>query len=158
MQGVRRQQYRRTRTLKVAYTHRLAEGDLADLDNVGSTAHQFQDWVDGKQHEARVVVVGERIFPVLIHAGSPAARIDWRTDYTALRYEPTELSDAVENGVRRYMETFGLVFAAFDFSVDASGQWFFFEANTAGQYGFLETNSGVTISETLTELLAGGVS
>ncbi len=143
-------------TLKVAYTHRLAESDLADLDNVGSTAHQFQDWVHGKRHEARVVVVGERMFPVLIHAGSPASRIDWRTDYTALRYELTELPGAVEIGVRRYMEVFGLVFAAFDFAVDDSGQWYFLEANTAGQYGFLETNSGAAISETLTELLAGG--
>lgn len=145
-------------TLKVAYTHRITEGDLTNLDNVGSTAHQFQDWVHGKQNEARVVVVGEQMFPVLIHAGSAAARIDWRTDYSALRYELIELPSVVENGVRRYMEVFGLVFAAFDFSVDNSGQWFFLEANTAGQYGFLESNSGAAISETLAELLAGGAS
>lgn len=145
-------------TLKVAYTHRLTEGDLTNLDNVGSTAHQFQDWVHGKQHEARVVVVGERMFPVLIHAGSPAARIDWRTDYRALRYELTELPSIVENGVRRYMEAFGLAFAAFDFSIDNSGQWFFLEANTAGQYGFLEANGGAAISRALTELLAGDAS
>lgn len=145
-------------TLKVAYTHRLTQGDLAHLDNVSSTAHQFQDWVDGKRHEARVVVVGARMFPVLIHAGSPTARIDWRTDYSALRYELAELPGAVENGVRRYMEAFGLVYAAFDFAVDYSGKWFFLEANTAGQYGFLETNSGVAISEALTKLLAGDAS
>jgi hypothetical protein len=75
-----------------------------------------------------------------------------------LQYELTELPSAVENGVRRYMEAFGLVYATFDFSIDASGQWFFLEANTAGQYGFLETNSGAPISEALTELLAGGAS
>ncbi|MGH3783339.1 MAG: hypothetical protein ACRDRO_22655, partial [Pseudonocardiaceae bacterium] len=85
-------------TTKVAYTHRLDDGDLADLGNVGSTAHQFQDWVHDKHHEARVVVVGDRVFPFLIHADSAAARIDWRTDYRALRYELAELPVSVENG------------------------------------------------------------
>jgi hypothetical protein len=37
----------------VAYTHRLTDDDLADLHTVSSTAHQFQDWVQGKHHEAR---------------------------------------------------------------------------------------------------------
>lgn len=145
-------------TLKVAYTHRLDDGDLTNLDTVASTAHQFQDWVRDKHHEARMIVVGDRIFPVLIYAGSAESRIDWRTDYTALRYELTELPVAVENGVRRYMAAFGLVYAAFDFAIDAAGQWFFLEANTAGQYGFLETNTGVPISTSLADLLAGGVS
>ncbi|MGH3827432.1 MAG: ATP-grasp ribosomal peptide maturase [Pseudonocardiaceae bacterium] len=145
-------------TLKVAYTHRLDDGDLTDLHNVSSTAHQFQDWVHNKHHEARVIVVGDRIFPVLIHAGSAASRIDWRTDYTALRYELTELPAAVENGVRLYMAAFGLAYAAFDFAIDAAGKWFFLEANTAGQYGFLETNTGAAINDALADLLAGGVS
>lgn len=110
-------------TLKVAYTHRLDDADLADLSNVGSTAHQFQDWVEDKHHEARVIVIGDRIFPVLIRAGSPSSRIDWRTDYSALRYELTELPLAVDNGVRRYMKTFGLTYAAFDFAIDSAGSW-----------------------------------
>ncbi|MDQ2879823.1 MAG: hypothetical protein M3Y48_00795, partial [Actinomycetota bacterium] len=61
--------------------------------------------------EARVVVVGDRVFPFLIHADSAAARIDWRTDYRALRYELAELPVSVENGVRCYMAAFGLVYA-----------------------------------------------
>lgn len=145
-------------TMKVAYTHRLTDDDLANLYNVASTAHQFQDWVEDKHHEARVIVVGDRMFPVLIHAGSPASRIDWRTDYPALRYELAELPVAVENGVRCYMAAFDLVYAAFDFAVDAADQWFFLEANTAGQYGFLETNTGAPISASLADLLAGGAS
>ena len=74
-------------TVNVAYTHLLRDADLADLNAVASTAHQFQDWVHDKHHEARVIVVGDRIFPVFIHAGSPASQVDWRTDYPALRYE-----------------------------------------------------------------------
>jgi ATP-grasp ribosomal peptide maturase len=143
---------------KIVYTHRLDEGDLADLHNVGSTAHQFQDWVHDKHHEARVIVVGDRIFPVLIHASSATSRIDWRTDYGALRYELAELPVSVENGVRCYMAAFGLAYAAFDFAIDATGKWFFLEANTAGQYGFLETHTGAAISNALADLLAGGAS
>jgi hypothetical protein len=56
--------------LKVAYTHRLDTNDLADLRGVASCAHQLQHWID-KTHEARVVIVGNRMFAVTIHAGSP---------------------------------------------------------------------------------------
>lgn len=145
-------------TTNVVYTHRLDNGDLTDLHNVGSTAHQFQDWAHDKHHEARVIVVGDRIFSVLIHADSATSRIDWRTDYGALRYELAELPDSVENGIRRYMAAFGLVYASFDFAIDSTDQWYFLEANTAGQYGFLETHTGAPIGNALTDLLAGGVS
>ena len=141
----------------MAYTHRLTDGDLANLDIVRSTAHQFQDWVPDKKRDARVIMVGGRIFPFLIHAGSPASRIDWRADYAALRYELTELPVIVENGVRGYMAALGLVYTAFDFAIDATDQWFFLEANTAGQYGFLEPNTGAPISASLADLLAGGL-
>lgn len=105
-------------TLKVAYTHRLDDGDLSDLGNVKTTAHQFQDRVHDKDCDARVIIVGDRIFPVLIQAGSTASRVDWRTDYAALQYELTEIPVAVEDGIRRYMAAFGLAYAAFDFAID----------------------------------------
>ena len=57
---------------------------LISEKQVDATA--VRDWVHDKHHEARVIVAGERIFPVLIHAGSAASRMDWRTDYPALRY------------------------------------------------------------------------
>ncbi|MGH3849623.1 MAG: ATP-grasp ribosomal peptide maturase, partial [Pseudonocardiaceae bacterium] len=145
-------------TLKVAYTHRLTGEDLSDLDAVGTTAHQFQDWVLDKHHEARVIVVGDRMFAVLIYAGSAASQVDWRTDYAALRYELTDLPLTVENGIRHYMTVFGLVYAAFDFAIDSTGRWVFLEANTAGQYGFLETKTGAAISDALADLLAAGPS
>jgi hypothetical protein len=56
------------------------------------------------------------------------------------------------------MTAFGLAYAAFGFAIDATGKWFFLEANTAGQYGFLESNTGAPISASLADLLAGGAS
>lgn len=92
------------------------------------------------------VLVRQHPLPVLIHASSAASQVDWRTDYTALQYELTGLPVTVEDGIRRYMAAFGLVYAAFDFAIDTAEKWFFLEANTAGQYGFLETNTGAPIS------------
>lgn len=99
----------------------------------------------------------KRIFPVLIHASSAASRVDWRAEYAALQYEMTELPAEVENGIRRYLTSFGLSYAAFDFAIDSSEKWVFLEANTAGQYGFLETNTGAPISDSLADLLAEGI-
>ncbi|MGH3999617.1 MAG: MvdC/MvdD family ATP grasp protein, partial [Pseudonocardiaceae bacterium] len=43
------------------------------------TAHHEVDLCD-----VRSVVVGNEVFAVAIHAGSEAARVDWRSDYPAL--------------------------------------------------------------------------
>ena len=62
----------------------------------------------------------------------------------------------MNDGIQRYMKAFGLVYAAFDFAIDADGKWVFLEANTAGQYGFLETHTGAPISDAMADLLAEG--
>lgn len=48
--------------------------------------HLVQEWVP-KHHDVRVTVVGGQVFAVAIHAGSPAAMVDFRADYAALEYE-----------------------------------------------------------------------
>lgn len=57
---------------KFGWTRRLTANDLADLGGIDVTAHQVQDWVD-KAHEARVILVGEQLFAVAIHAGAGRA-------------------------------------------------------------------------------------
>ncbi len=138
--------------LKAAYTRRLSDDDLAALDGVASTATQLQRWVD-KAYEARVVVVGERLFTITITADSPAARVDWRADFAALRYQHIDTPAEIAGPLRRYMHTLGLVYAAVDFAIDADGRWHFLEANTSGQYGWLETQTGAPITHALADLL-----
>jgi hypothetical protein len=78
--------------------------DPADLDDsVRLCTHMFQEWID-KAHEVRLTVVGGRFFPVEIHAGSPAARLDWRTAYESLTYKPTSIPDTVRERVRAFMD------------------------------------------------------
>ncbi|MDI3423734.1 ATP-grasp ribosomal peptide maturase [Streptomyces luteolus] len=131
--------------------------DPAELDDsVRLCAHLFQEWID-KAHEVRLTVVGGRFFAVEIHAGSAETRIDWRTDYDSLTYEPTTVPDRVRHAVTAFMRHFGLVFGAFDFIVTPSGRWRFLEVNPNGQWSWIEHRTGVPISHAIAELLEKGM-
>jgi ATP-grasp ribosomal peptide maturase len=122
---------------RIAYTERLHPSDLDDLRGIEVTAHQFQHWVGPKSYEARMVVVGSRVFTVAIHAQTDATGVDWRRDYTALCYEIIDPPEHVLAGVHALMKRFGLVYGALDFVITAEG-WTFLEINAGGQYGWLE--------------------
>ena len=139
----------------MAYTHRLSQDDLTDLRGVGVTAHLLQWWIE-KSHEARVVVVGRRVFAIAIYANSATGRVDWRADFPALSYEIIDPPPAVQTGVTTYLKLLGLAFAAFDFAIDQSGTWWFLESNSSGQYGWLEDATGAPISQAIADLLTEG--
>jgi len=138
---------------KVGHTHLLTAADLADLRGFDTTAHQLQRFVD-KRYDLRVVMVGERLFPVAIHPTSAAARVDFRSDYRALRHAVVDLPPTVQSGIRALMAELGLVFGCLDFVVDQSGGHHYLEVNPTGQFGWLEALVGVPITEALAELLA----
>lgn len=131
----------------------LVTSDCIDDAAVGHTAHTFQQWID-KAFDARVTVVGDRCFGVAIHAANELARIDWRADYDALTYSTVEVPADVQAGVGRYLSRFGLLFAAFDFSVAQDGTWWFLEANPNGLWAWLEETVGVPVAAAIAELLA----
>lgn len=146
-------------TYKMGWTRKLSADDLTDLRGIDATAHLVQDWVE-KAWECRAVVVGDEVFAVAIHAGSEAARIDWRSDYPALSYELIDLPPDVEKSLRAIMDELGLVYGAFDLSVSKDGGsegFWFLEINPGGQYGFLEGATGIPITDSLVRFLAKGV-
>jgi ATP-grasp ribosomal peptide maturase len=127
----------------------------AEIDDaLAGTAHLFQERVP-KAYEVRLTVIGEQMFPVAIHAGSEAARLDWRTDYASLTYEPVELPVDVEKGVRLLMDELGLFFGALDFAVTPDGRWVFFEVNPNGQWHWLAVKAGVPMVEAMADALQG---
>ena len=138
---------------RIAYTRLLESSDLADLSGVETTAHLFQEWVE-KSFEVRLIAVGTALFTVAIHARSAAARIDWRSDYRALSYSVIDPPADIVTSVGRFLDTFGLTFAAFDFAVTPGGVWRFLEANPAGQFGWLEEGEGLPISAAIADMLA----
>jgi ATP-grasp ribosomal peptide maturase len=138
---------------KTTFTHRLDDTDIPDLRGVEYTAHQFQRWVP-KAFEARLFVIGDRVFAAAIHAGNDASYVDWRNDYSALRYEPIEPPVHVAAGVISYCAELELTYGAFDFVIAPDGDWAFLECNPGGQYSWIEDAISAPITETIADLLS----
>jgi len=146
---------------RAMYTHLLTDAELVDPQGVEATAHLFQRYIDAKAYELRLTVVGRgddaRLFPVAIHAGSTASRIDFRADYDSLAYSVAEVPSEVASGVRAFMQTFGTTLGHFDFCVDDAGHHWFLECNgSGGQYQFAEKATGLPITEAIADLLEKG--
>lgn len=141
--------------LQMAYTRRIELAELDDLAGVNTTLHFFQPFLS-KLFEVRVTVVGDKVFGAAIHAGSDAARVDFRSDYDGLDYSVIEPPESVTMGMLKFMKTFELSFGAFDFAVTQDQKWIMFECNPFGAYGWLEETLELPITSALAELLAKG--
>jgi ATP-grasp ribosomal peptide maturase len=140
---------------QMAYTQRIDPSELDDLAGVETTLHFFEPFVR-KEYEARITVVGDQVFGATIHAGSEAARVDWRADYDTLDYSVVEPPEAVTAGMLAFLRAFGLSFGAFDFAITPTGEWIMFKCNPAGQYGWLEERLDLPITEAVADLLTYG--
>jgi hypothetical protein len=96
-----------------------------------------------------VTVIGDRIFCVRIDSGP----LDWRTDYSRLAYSVVQPPGGIAEALRRYLDRFGLVFGAFDFTVGRDGAWWFFECNPSGQWAWLEPETGLPLVAAMADLL-----
>jgi ATP-grasp ribosomal peptide maturase len=129
-----------------------------DLDeSVAATATLLQRYVD-KAFDVRLTVIGERMFPVAIHAGSPSARLDWRTDYSSLAYDADiAMPPGVTAGVPALMRELGLYFGALDFAVHPDGSWWFLEINANGNWHWLVKSAGVPLVQAMADALQEGL-
>ncbi|MBV8539046.1 MAG: ATP-grasp ribosomal peptide maturase [Pseudonocardiales bacterium] len=141
--------------VQVAYTRRLTDADLTGTVGVAATATTLQRFVP-KAFDVRLTVIGQDLFPVAIHADSEDARVDWRCDPAALRYELVAVPDPVAEAIGRYMKRTNLVYAGFDFVVTPAGEWVMLEANTGPQIGWLEAATGAPLTDAMATLLAKG--
>lgn len=143
---------------RVAHT-RLLDDDLADLNGIDLTCHLLQQYID-KRFDARCIVIGSLVFTVAIHAHSPDAKVDFRSDYSSLTYEVVDPPQHVLDGIRAYTKALGVTYACFDFAVgpgpEGQDTFWFMEANCRGQYGWLEQQVSLPISAAIAELLIEG--
>lgn len=77
----------------------------------------------------------------------------WRADYDSLRYEATDVPEAVRRGVLALMGALGLRFGALDFLVDLQGTHHFLEVNPNGQWGWIEVATGMPIAAAIADAL-----
>ncbi|WP_320775800.1 hypothetical protein [Streptomyces sp. CRN 30] len=121
-------------------------------DGIARTVHLFQRRVD-KVADIRLTAVGDRLFAVRID-GSPG--LDWRRHYDGLAYTLLDTPPGVAEAVRGYLASFGLVYGAFDFGLDASGRWHrwhFYECNPNGQFAWFPPAITGRITAAITDQL-----
>jgi len=138
---------------RLVYANRVTADD--STDTVSTTAHLFQAWVD-KAFEVRLTVVDDDFFAVRIDAESPAAALDWRTDYDNLTYSVVDVPDAVRHRVSGLLDMMLLRFAAVDLVVTPSGEWVFLETNPNGQWAWLQDATGAPITAAIADALTKG--
>ncbi|MDJ0344216.1 hypothetical protein QMK19_28835 [Streptomyces sp. H10-C2] len=141
-----------TGQVETMYTRRV---DLDELDGIETSAHLFQEEVQDKAYEVRVIVIGGACHGVRIDAGSTAAGLDWRTDYDALTYSSVAVPCSVAAAIRTYMKWMGLTYAAHDFVVRTDGRWTFYEANPSGQFAWLNEKVEFPLADTIADTLKG---
>lgn len=90
--------------------------------------------------------------PITVDGGE---LLDWRADYTTLRYEPVSLPESVELALLKMTDHLGLAFAAADFVVTADNTHYFVDLNPSGQWGWIEDATALPIADAIAALLAG---
>ena len=142
---------------KVVFTNPVSAADLADLDGLDLCPMTFQEEIP-KALELRATIVGRRVFTAAIDSQrSEAARHDWRRDGLGLLtdWQPYELPAAVEAGLLRMMDAFGLNYGAADLIRTPEGRHVFLEVNPAGEFFWLERAPGLPIAAALADVLTG---
>jgi len=139
---------------KALFTGLIGPGELARIDLIRASPGIFQKFIP-KAYEARVTVVGDRIFGGRIDSQANAeTKIDWRHRPFDIDKAPIRLPADLEEKILAMMRTFGLVYGAFDFIVTPEGDYVFLEVNPAGQYMWVEAATGMPITAALADALA----
>jgi hypothetical protein len=105
---------------------------------------------------SQVTVIGARLFAVAMTAPEDSpARLDFRLDSGALRYQVHQLPAAQEAACLALVGTLRLQCAAIDLVLTPEGEDVFLELNPNGQWGWLEEATGLPLAASLAALLAG---
>ena len=90
--------------------------------------------------EIRLTVFGDHFFPIKIAGESSLSHLDARYEIRKTQdcFEIVEIPAAIRQRCKDYMDSFGIVFGAFDFIINENDEWIFLECNEAGQFLFKE--------------------
>jgi glutathione synthase/RimK-type ligase-like ATP-grasp enzyme len=135
------------------YTNQIQPEHLDKLDGVRATAHLFQEYIE-KTLELRVVIIGRQLFAVEIYSQlAKQSSVDWRRDYSVLRYGVHQLSTDIEQKLFQLVQLFGLQYSSMDLIISPQGEYIWLELNACGQFGWLEPPTGLAMSEAMANLL-----
>jgi glutathione synthase/RimK-type ligase-like ATP-grasp enzyme len=139
---------------KALFTGVVTENESANLDLIRLTPGIFQQFVP-KAYELRITVVGTRVFSAKIDSQVHAeTKIDWRHIPLDLDHQAIPPPPEIAAKIHEFMQSFGLIYGAFDFIVTPEGRHVFLEVNPAGQYMWVEAKTGLEITAALADVLS----
>ncbi len=115
-----------------------------------------QNYID-KDHELRVVVVGDKIYAAAIDSAlDERTRLDSRLwQGTGLTYYRVRLSYDDQEILVNINRDLGLVYSSIDLVRGKDGFLYFLEVNPAGQWSFIEAQTGYPVTEQIVNYLEG---
>ena len=117
----------------------------------------YQEFIE-KSHEARVTVVGDKIFTALVRTPTGGqGYIDWRYAQFEDVFEKYEIPLSLKNMLLTFQQEANLKYGAYDFIISPNGDWYFLECNPAGQYLWLENSLNLKISKAIANELCLGL-
>lgn len=140
--------------LSMVYTTAVPPEFIAEK-RVSLTVHQFQERIP-KYRDVRATVVGDHVYAADLFSNDPNGPLDWRADYSAIRYERTKLPARVEARLLTLTRQLELRFCAADFIVTPDERYYFVDLNPNGEWGWIEKETGLPIAAAVAELLAEG--
>lgn len=135
----------RHKGIEIYQTNYFTEFD----DNIALTPIYLQEY-ENKKYEVRLTYIDGSFFTVRIDSED---KLDWRKDYSGLKYSIIECPKAIANLCVRLLKSFELAYGAFDFIVNENDEWVFLEVNPNGQWQWLEQKLELPISEKIVEYL-----
>lgn len=123
---------------------------FSDLnEDITLTPIYLQEYED-KKYEVRLTYINGKAFTVRIDSED---KLDWRKNYSGLKYSIVECPIYIENVCLRLLKDFDLQYGAFDFIVNKKGEWVFLEVNPNGQWQWLEQELQLPISREIISFL-----
>lgn len=135
--------------IAIIQTNLMHENDSYDSPEL--TPVYIQEYIK-KSFEVRITVVDDDFFAVKIVSDN---MIDWRAGNNN-QYEIIDIPIEIKKCIKMMMKDFQLRFGAIDYIVDVDGKWYFLEINPNGQWQWLECILGLSISDSIMNMLLGG--
>lgn len=135
------------------HTHEVSSAELSQAGTLGGVPLLLQRCVP-KGVDIRVTIIGDVAYPIEITT-PPGAPIDWRATREGLSYRICDLPVDVEKACRSFMCGLRLLYGAFDFIRTNAGEWYFLEVNPAGEWAWLDLALGLSMRDSLIDLLYG---
>lgn len=115
--------------------------------------HVYRERIAAR-YKTRIFAIDHMLVCVRTYCTTPGWAVESR-QWTVL--PAASLPEHVARAIPRMMTTFGLVYAAFEFDVDAAGTWWLTELNPRGAFGKIQDRTGLPISTAIASVLANGL-